>query len=409
MNLVGKRIILIMSGSVAIYKSLELIRRMRERGAVVVPILTSAAQKFITPMMVSALSNSRVYTDLFLRNDCDGNHIQLTENCDLFVVAPASANFIARTAHGMVNDLASAVLLAKGNQPVLLAPAMNFMMWSNVTVQRNVELLRGDGYHFIGPENGAMAEDNGSGIGRMSEPPDIIMRVQLLLNDRKYLPLKGRRAVVTSGPTYEPLDPMRYITNRSSGRQGHAIAEKLAYLGAEVILISGPVSIPNPSNVVTIRIEKAEEMLQEVLKALPVDIAVMVSAVSDWKCAEISKTKIKQKKLEGDSMRLDLVENPDILKIIGHHQCRPSIVIGFAAETHGLVKYAREKLLDKGADFIVANSISPESGFIEKDYNQVSIISSEGVKQWPQLLKTEVAYKLCMLIAHHLDSRTDVV
>ncbi|ACT57095.1 bifunctional phosphopantothenoylcysteine decarboxylase/phosphopantothenate--cysteine ligase CoaBC [Candidatus Liberibacter asiaticus] len=402
MDLSGKKIALIMCGSVAVYKSLDLIRRLRERGAVVIPVMTKSAQKFITPLIVGAISNRRVYTHLLsYKEGYESNHIQLANECDLLVVAPASANFIAHVAHGMVYDLASAILLAKGDQPVLIAPAMNFMMWAKPATQRNVEILQKDGCYFIGPESGAMAESNGYGVGRMSEPCDIIRQITWLLYKSKELLLKGKRALVTSGPTYEPLDPMRYIANRSSGQQGHAIAKSLAYFGAEVILISGPVSIADPPNVMTIHVERAEDMLQEVLKALPVDIAVMVSAVSDWRFPKIAGTKIKRKDI-GDTMRIDLMENPDILKIIGHHQCRPSIVVGFAAETQCIEQNAREKLLNKGADFIVSNCILPDTGFVGKEWNKVSIVFPDKIEEYPELPKAEVADRLCHLIVEHL-------
>ncbi|MBY7648931.1 MAG: bifunctional phosphopantothenoylcysteine decarboxylase/phosphopantothenate--cysteine ligase CoaBC [Candidatus Liberibacter europaeus] len=409
MNLSGKRIILVMSGSIAIYKSLDLIRRMRERGAIVVPVMTDSAQKFITPMIVGSISNSYVYSNLFAHeNEHDANHIKLASDCDIIVVAPASANFLARIAHGMAHDLASAILLAKGSVPVLLAPAMNFMMWSNLAIQRNIEILRRDGYFFIGPENGAMAENNGCGIGRMSDPFDILSHVATLLERGINFPLRGKRAVVTSGPTYEPLDPVRYVTNRSSGRQGHAIAESLAYLGADVTLITGPVLLADPPNVKTIHVERADEMLQEVLKTLPVDIAVMVAAVSDWKFSEMATEKIKRK-YGMSNMKFDFVENVDILNVIGHHPCRPSIVVGFAAETQLITENGREKLLHKGADFIVANDVLPDKGFIGKEYNQVTIISHDDVEQWPKLLKTEVANRLCDLIVKYLNVRKTVL
>ncbi|MBA5723692.1 bifunctional phosphopantothenoylcysteine decarboxylase/phosphopantothenate--cysteine ligase CoaBC [Candidatus Liberibacter sp.] len=402
MSLVGKRIVLIMSGSIAVYKCLDLIRRMCERGVVVIPVLTSSAQKFITPMLVNAISNSHVYAKLFsCEPGSNTNHIQLARDCDLLVVAPASANFIARIAHGMAYDLASAIILSKQDRPVLLAPAMNPTMWFNPATQRNVDILRRDGIFFVGPEEGAMAENDEIGLGRMSEPLDIIACITRLLGREENLFLTGKRAVVTSGPTYEPLDPVRYITNRSTGRQGHAIAESLAHFGADVTLISGPVSLADPPNVKTIRIERTEEMFREVLTTLPVDIAVMVSAVSDWRLPEIAKTKIKRRNSDG-ILRLNLIENPDILKSIGHHKCRPSVVVGFAAETQHLEENAQEKLSHKGANFIVANSVLPKTGFIGEEYNQVSIVSPEGIEKWPKLLKKEVAHKLCFLIAKHL-------
>ncbi|MEG8099230.1 bifunctional phosphopantothenoylcysteine decarboxylase/phosphopantothenate--cysteine ligase CoaBC [Candidatus Liberibacter brunswickensis] len=403
MNILGKRIVLIMCGSIAIYKSLELIRRLQERGALVIPVMTDSAKKFITPLMVSSLSNSHVFMDLFsYENEHDNNHIKVANNCDIFVVAPASANFIARVAHGMVCDMASAILLARGDQPVIFAPAMNFMMWDKSVTRRNVEVLKNDGYYFIGPEIGAMAENNGSGLGRMSEPRDIIKNITLLLSRDKKLFLKDKRAVVTSGPTCEPLDPMRYITNRSSGRQGHAIAESLARFGAEVILISGPVSIVDPPGVTTIHVERADDMLQEVLKTLPVDIAVMVAAVSDWRFSEIADEKIKRKDM-GDTIRIEFKENPDILKIIGHHKLRPSFVVGFSAETQCLVDNAREKLLHKGADLIVSNYILPETSFIGKEHNKVSIVFPDKIEDWPELLKSEIADKICSLIVDHFN------
>ena len=397
MDLSGKRILLIISGGIAAYKSLDLIRRFRERGAEVRPLMTKAAQEFVTPLAVGALSSGHVYTDLFSREDeQDVGHIRLARDCDLVVVAPATANLMAKMAHGLADDLASAVLLAT-DRPVLAAAAMNPKMWAAAATQRNVETLKADGIRFIGPMAGEMAESGEAGVGRMAEPLDIVAAAANLL-DGGPKPLKGRSVIVTSGPTHEPIDPVRYIANRSSGRQGHAVAAALAKLGAEVTLVSGPVTIPDPFGVTTVHVERADEMLEAVTSRLPVDIAVMVAAVADWRVATSADQKIK--KLPGEAPApLMLTENPDILKTVGHHDKRPALVVGFAAETENVEANGRAKLSRKGADMIIANDVSAGSGVMGGSRNRVKIISAHGVDEWPDLAKDEVAARLAAVIA----------
>lgn len=401
MSLSAKRILLVISGGIAAYKSLDLIRRLRERGATVRPVMTRAAQEFVTPLAVGALSASRVYTDLFSREDeQDVGHIRLARECDLIVVAPATADLMAKAANGLADDLASTVLLAR-SRPVLMAPAMNPMMWSNPATQRNVSLLKADGMTFVGPAEGEMAEAGERGVGRMAEPLDIVAAVEALL-DGGPKPLAGKTAVVTSGPTHEPIDPVRYIANRSSGRQGHAIAAALAKLGAEVTLISGPVTIPDPAGVATLHVERAEEMRDAVISRLPADIAVMVAAVADWRVATSAGQKIKKTPGEAPAP-LQLTENPDILRTIGHHEKRPTIVVGFAAETQDVEQNGRIKLEKKGADLIVANDVSPETGIMGGARNRVKLITKTGVEEWPELDKDTVAERLAHWIAEHLN------
>ncbi len=400
MELSGKRILLIISGGIAAYKSLDLIRRLRERGASVRPVMTKAAQEFITPLAVGALSASHVYIDLFSREDeQDVGHIRLARDNDLVIVAPASADLLAKMAHGLADDLASAVLLAT-DRPVLVAPAMNPKMWTAPATGRNVETLKADGIHFIGPMAGEMAESNEAGMGRMAEPLEIVAAAVKLL-DGAPKPLAGKTAIVTSGPTHEPIDPVRYIANRSSGRQGHAIAAALAELGADVTLVSGPVTIADPAGVNTVHVERAEEMLEAVISRLPADIAVMVAAVADWRVASSADQKIKKQPGAAPPPLL-LTENPDILKTVGHHEKRPKLVVGFAAETQDVEKNGRSKLERKGADMIVANDVSPETGIMGGTRNRVKIISAKGVDEWPDLGKDEVAERLAALIASKL-------
>jgi phosphopantothenoylcysteine decarboxylase / phosphopantothenate---cysteine ligase len=397
MDLSGKRILLIISGGIAAYKSLDLIRRLRERGASVRPVMTRGAQEFVTPLAVGALAADHVYTDLFSRQDeQDVGHIRLARDCDLIVIAPATADLMAKMANGLADDLASTILLA-AEKPVLAAPAMNPKMWAHAATKRNAETLKRDGIRFIGPMAGEMAESKEAGVGRMAEPLEIVAAIETLLDDGPK-PLAGRKAIVTSGPTHEPIDPVRYIANRSSGRQGHAIAAALAKLGADVTLVSGPVTIADPSGVNTIHVERAEEMRDAVLAALPADIAVMVAAVADWRVASAANQKIK--KQPGESIpTLALTENPDILKTVGHHTMRPKLVIGFAAETQDVESNAKTKLERKGADMIVANDVSPATGIMGGARNSVKLISRGGVDQWPDMAKEEVAEKLAMLIA----------
>jgi len=400
MSLTNKRILLIISGGIAAYKSLDLIRRLRERGASVTPLMTDGAQQFVTPLAVGALAASHVFTELFSRQDeQDVGHIRLARDCDLIVVAPATADLMAKMAHGLADDLASTVLLAT-DRPVLLAPAMNPKMWAAKPTVRNIETLKADGIRFIGPMAGEMAESKEAGIGRMAEPLQIVAAVESLLDDSPK-PLAGRTAIVTSGPTHEPIDPVRYIANRSSGRQGHAIAAALAKLGADVTLVSGPVTIPDPQSVTTLHVERAEEMHDAVMSRLPVDIAVMVAAVADWRVADASGQKIKKQPGEAPAPLL-LTENPDILKTVGHHPSRPKVVVGFAAETQDVEQNGLAKLARKGADLIVANDVSPATGIMGGDRNRVKIIAADGVQDWPDLSKDEVAARLAALIAEKL-------
>lgn len=400
MALSGKRILLIISGGIAAYKSLDLIRRLRERGASVRPVMTSGAQEFVTPLAVGALAADHVFTDLFSRQDeQDVGHIRLARDCDLVLIAPATADLMAKMANGLADDLASTILLAT-DKPVLAAPAMNPRMWTHPATKRNVATLAGDGIRMIGPMAGEMAESREAGTGRMAEPLEIVAAAEALLDDGPK-PLAGRKAVVTSGPTHEPIDPVRYIANRSSGRQGHAIAAALAKLGADVTLVSGPVTIADPVGVKTIHVERAEEMRDAVLAALPADIAVMVAAVADWRVASAADQKIK--KQPGESIpTLALTENPDILKTVGHHTMRPKLVVGFAAETQDVESNAKTKLERKGADMIVANDVSPATGIMGGTRNSVKLISRGGIEQWPDMAKEEVADKLAAVIAERL-------
>ncbi len=405
MTLSAKRILLIIGGGIAAYKALDLIRRLRERGASVRPVMTAAAQEFVTPLSVGALAADHVFTDLFDRQDeQDVGHVRLAREADLIVVAPATADLMAKLANGLANDLASAVLLAT-DRPVLMAPAMNPKMWAHPATRRNRATLARDGVHFVGPGKGEMAESGEAGEGRMAEPLEIIAAIEALLDERPK-PLKGRKIVITSGPTHEPIDPVRYIANRSSGKQGHAIAAALAKLGADVHLVSGPVAIADPAGVKTTHVETAREMQAAVEGFLPADAAVFVAAVADWRTANSAGEKIK--KVAGESApALQMVENPDILAGIGHHAKRPHLVVGFAAETQDVSKNAEAKLKKKGADFIVANDVSHDSGVgpggvMGGERNRVRIVSKSGVEEWPEMSKDEVAARLAALIAEKL-------
>ncbi|WP_075997788.1 bifunctional phosphopantothenoylcysteine decarboxylase/phosphopantothenate--cysteine ligase CoaBC [Salaquimonas pukyongi] len=407
----GKRVLLIISGGIAAYKCLDLIRRLRERGVHVRAVMTAAAQEFITPLSVGALTADTVFADLFDREDeHDVGHIRLARDCDLIIVAPATADLMAKMANGFAGDLASTVLLAT-NRPVLIAPAMNPAMWRHRATRRNAETLEKDGIHFIGPMAGEMAESGEAGEGRMAEPMQIVERAGELLDTRPK-PLRGKRAIVTSGPTHEPIDPVRYIANRSSGKQGHAIAAALADLGAEVIVVSGPVSIPDPKGCEMVRVESAREMQRMVEAALPADIAVMVAAVADWRSRGEANEKMKKEGGKGPT-HLELTENPDILKGLGHHKQRPALLIGFAAETQKVVEHARAKLERKNADWIIANDVSPDSGIgagdggvMGGDRNRVRILTRQGVEAWPELTKKEVAERLVARICEHLAAAT---
>jgi phosphopantothenoylcysteine decarboxylase / phosphopantothenate---cysteine ligase len=401
-----KKILLIISGGIAAYKSLDLIRRLRERGYKVRAVMTAAAREFITPLSVGALTADKVFTDLFSREDeQDVGHIRLARDCDLIVVAPASADLMAKMAAGLANDLASTVLLAT-NKPVLIAPAMNPAMWSHPATGRNCTTLLQDGIHFIGPNKGEMAESGEAGEGRMAEPLEIAAAIEALLNSQPK-PLTGKKVIVTSGPTHEPIDPVRYIANRSSGKQGHAIALELAKLGANVQLVCGPVSIPDPAGVTVTRVETARQMLEAVEARLPADAAVMVAAVADWRTENAADEKIKKEPGKG-APTLHMTENPDILRTVGHHKNRPKLVIGFAAETQNLNENAKAKLARKGADMIVANDVSTETGIGGKqgvmggNRNRVRIVSHNGIEDWPEMSKDEVAARLAQLVAQKL-------
>ena len=398
MDLNDKRILLIIGGGIAAYKSLDLIRRLRERGAKVRGVLTAGGAEFITPLSVAAISGERCFTELFSHQDeFDVGHIRLSREADLIVVAPATADLIAKMAQGITNDLATAVLMATDKR-VLVAPAMNPMMWSNAATKRNFVQLTADGIASVGPNAGEMAERGENGVGRMAEPLEIVAAIEGLLNEMPASDaLKGTRMLVTSGPTREPIDPVRYISNRSSGRQGHAVARAAAAAGAEVTLVSGPVEIPDPSGVKTIHVETATEMLSAAQSALPVDVAVCAAAVADWRVDAIANEKVK--KSGGRLPSLSFVENPDILATLSHGKKRPRLVVGFAAETEKLLEHAREKLLRKGCDWIVANDVSPKSGTFGGRNNQVHLVTAGGVESWPVLSKEAVADGLVRRIA----------
>jgi phosphopantothenoylcysteine decarboxylase / phosphopantothenate---cysteine ligase len=405
-----KRILLIIGGGIAAYKCLELIRRAREAGFSVRVVMTKAATQFVTPLSVGALSNDRVFTNLFdLDDEREIGHIRLARDTDLVVVAPATADLMSKMAGGHADDLASAVLLAT-DKPVLAAPAMNPRMWMHAATRRNHALLQADGIHFVGPESGEMAESGEAGVGRMAEPMTILAAIQTIVGNapgRASLPLKGRHILVTSGPTHEPIDPVRYIANRSSGKQGNAIAAAAAKLGARVTLVTGPTSLPNPHNVTTVHIETAEQMLSAVRSTHSIDVAIFAAAVADWRVANASDQKIK-KNGKQNAPSLDLVENPDILKTIAHEKpgVRPPLVIGFAAETQNVIEHAKKKRKAKGCDWIVANDVSPRTGIMGGDRNAVHLISASGVDTWPEMDKTEVAERLLERIIEHLAVNT---
>src|SRR5215216_1368113 len=396
-GLAGKRILLIIGGGIAAYKSLDLIRRLRERGAAVRCILTAGAQQFVTPLAAASLAGSRAHTDLFDREDeADIGHIRLARDADAIVVAPATANLMAKMACGHADDLASTVLLAT-TLPLLIAPAMNVRMWLHPATKRNLATLTGDGVAVVGPNDGAMAEAE-QGPGRMAEPLEIVAALERLLGAKAERPLAGKRVLVTSGPTLEPIDPVRYIANRSSGRQGHAIAAAAAAAGAAVTLVSGPVGIPDPPGVATVHVESAREMLAAVENALPADIAVFAAAVADWRTEAAAAEKIKK---DGKRLpALDLVENPDILATVARLRSgRPPLVIGFAAETEKVIEHARAKLEKKGCDLIVANDVAPGTGVMGGTSNTVHLVTRDDVETWPTLDKDEVARRLVLRFA----------
>jgi phosphopantothenoylcysteine decarboxylase/phosphopantothenate--cysteine ligase len=391
----AKRILLVIGGGIAAYKCLDLIRRLRERGHQVRVVMTRAATEFITPLSVGALTNDRVFTDLFdLDDEREIGHIRLARDADLIVVAPATADLLARMAGGHANDLASTVLLAT-DKPVLVAPAMNPRMWLHRATRRNVRQLEADGIHLVGPAVGEMAERGEAGPGRLVEVPELIERIEALLavpGAASEGPLAGRHVLVTSGPTHEPIDPVRYIANRSSGKQGHAIAAAARRAGARVTLVSGPVVIADPTGVDVVHVTTAAEMLEAVRAALPADIAIFTAAVADWRVAHASVEKIKK---TGDRPpALALAENPDILKTVAKGKARPTLVIGFAAETESVVAYATAKRKAKGADWIVANDVSPATGIMGGDLNTVQLVTADRVESWPEMSKDDVATRL---------------
>jgi phosphopantothenoylcysteine decarboxylase/phosphopantothenate--cysteine ligase len=396
--LAGNNILLIISGGIAAYKSLDLIRRMRERGASVTPVMTQAACEFVTPLSVSALAGVQVYHDLFdLTAESDMGHIQLSRSADLVVVAPATADLIAKMANGLANDLASTLLLAT-DTPVLIAPAMNVRMWDHPATQRNLAQLVADGVHIVGPNPGDMACGE-YGPGRMSEPLEIIDAIAAHFAPR---PLEGHKVLVTSGPTHEPIDPVRYIANRSSGAQGTAIAAALRDLGADVRFVTGPSDVPPPNGVHVIQVESAHDMFDAVKANLDVSCAIFAAAVADWRVENASGSKIK--KQNGSLPELSLTENPDILAHVAQlgTDARPPLVIGFAAETDDVIENATDKRARKGCDWIVANDVSPETEIMGGSENQVILVTEQSADQWPRLSKGEVAAKLAARIADEI-------
>ncbi|WP_438721627.1 bifunctional phosphopantothenoylcysteine decarboxylase/phosphopantothenate--cysteine ligase CoaBC [Bartonella rochalimae] len=404
-SLKSKSILLIIGGSIAAYKALDLIRRLRERGAHLNIIMTKAAQKFITPLAAEVLNGGHVYNDLFSREEeQDVAHIRLARQADLIIVAPATANRIAKIATGIADDLANCAILA-AHCPLLIAPAMNPAMWTHPATIRNIAKLCADGIHMVGPEVGEMAEQNERGCGRMSEPLTIVASTEALLGAQKKS-LCGRHFIVTSGPTHEPIDPVRYLANSSSGKQGHAIAIALANLGATVTLICGPVDLMDPEGVKTIHVKTACQMLQAVQESLPADGAIFVAAVCDWRSQTQSLQKIK-KESNQTPFSLHMVENPDILATIGHAPNRPPLVIGFAAETCNIIANAQKKCIQKGADFILANNVSfnaDDKNVMGSDTNEIFFVSKNNIEHWPRMSKQKVAEKLVNIIVSFFSS-----
>jgi phosphopantothenoylcysteine decarboxylase/phosphopantothenate--cysteine ligase len=398
-----KRVLLIVGGGIAAYKSLQLIRALRKRGIAVRCILTRAGKEFVTPLSLASLSGDKVYEDLFsLTDEAEMGHIELSRYADLLVVAPATADLLAKMAGGLANDLASTALLATDKR-VLAAPAMNVRMWLHPATQRNLAMLSADGVAFVGPGDGEMACGE-FGPGRMAEPEQIADAVEAMLNKgARAKPLAGKKVIVTSGPTVEPIDPVRFLSNRSSGKQGHAIATAAASAGAEVVLVSGPVAIADPPGARTVHVETAREMLQAVEAELPADAAVFCAAVADWRVEGAAQ---KIKKGPGGPPALVLVENPDILATIGRHAKRPRLVVGFAAETEKVIEHARAKLAKKGCDIIVANDVGSPEGIMGGDRNEVHLVTADKVEDWPLIGKAEVARRLVTRMAEMLSGKT---
>jgi phosphopantothenoylcysteine decarboxylase / phosphopantothenate---cysteine ligase len=389
----NKRSLLIVGGGIAAYKSLELVRRLKERGASVRAILTKSGAEFVTPLSLSVLCEEKAFTDPFdLKDEAEIGHIRLAREADLIVVAPATADLMAKMAHGLASDLATAVLLAADNT-VLVAPAMNVRMWQHPATRRNVARLRDDGIAFVGPNEGEMACGE-YGEGRMAEPGEIVEAIERLLAAKPKGALSGRRVLITSGPTHEPLDPVRYIANRSSGKQGHALARAAAAAGAEVTLVTGPVGLPDPEDVTVIKVETAREMLDAAIAALPADVAICAAAVADWRAAEEAAQKLKKETASSETS-LRLTPNPDILATLATSgPKRPRLVIGFAAETENVVLNGTAKRRAKGADWIVANDVATATGVMGKDETRVHLITAEGVEDWPAMTKDETARRL---------------
>ena len=396
--LADKRILLIIGGGIAAYKALDLIRRLREQGAAVTPVLTRAGEEFVTPLSVSALAAQKVYRDLFdLTDEAEMGHIELSRAADLVVVAPATADLMAKMAGGLANDLASTLLLATDKR-VMIAPSMNVRMWDHPATQRNFAQLQADGVMVVGPGEGPMACGE-FGPGRMAEVPDIVAAIGAALGDG---PLKGRHVLVTSGPTHEPIDPVRYIANRSSGAQGAALAAALRDLGARVSFITGPASVPAPAGVDVFAVETAQQMADAVAAALPADAAVFAAAVADWRVANTAGQKMKKDGM-GKPPALEFAENPDILaRVAQMGDGRPRLVVGFAAETEHVADHATAKRARKGCDWIVANDVSPETGIMGGAENAVTLITGQGAESWPRLPKAEVARRLALRIADAL-------
>lgn len=391
-----KSILLIIGGGIAAYKCLELIRRLKERGILVTPVLTKAGQEFVTPLSLGTLAEAEVHTDLFdLKNETEIGHIQLSRQADLVVVAPATADLMAKMANGLANDLASTLLLAT-DKDILIAPAMNVRMWEHAATQRNIATLKKDGVHFVGPEIGDMACGE-TGPGRMSEVPDIVAAIQKSLSP-KTGPLEGRSVLITAGPTHEPIDPVRYIANRSSGKQGYALASIAAELGADVTLVSGPTKLSPPAGVTFISVETAREMRDATLANLPADIAICAAAVADWRVKKSAGQKMKKTK---DGLpNLDLAENPDILASLSDlKEQRPRLLIGFAAETESVIEHAKKKLKKKGCDWIVANDVSAKGNVFGNDETSIHIISSDKVESFENVSKEEAARQVLLKAA----------
>ena len=395
--LTGKRVLLMIGGGIAAYKTLSLIRLLRGQGCAVTPVLTQAGAQFVTPLSVSALAGQKVHNALFdLTEEAEMGHIELSRSADLIVVAPATADLMAKMAAGRADDLASTLLLAT-DTPVLLAPAMNVRMWQHPATQRNLATLRDDGIRFVGPDVGEMACGE-HGPGRMAEPEAILAAIRAMLVQG---PLAGQHVIVTSGPTHEAIDPVRYIANRSSGAQGSAIAAALRDLGASVTFVTGPATVPPPDGVRVVAVETAQEMLAAVEAVLPARAAVFAAAVADWRVENASTSKVK-KDGSGQAPALRFVENPDILATISRGDSRPALVVGFAAETDDVLAHARAKRLRKGCDWIVANDVSPHTGIMGGSENSVTLITATGEETWPRMAKEDVAAKLAARIAQAL-------